>query len=334
MGPSGHFRLTSAMFKENSKILGTLRCGGTKHSCLAPSLPGLSNKEKGWARQFSHAWPPSCNPLATVPALSLDGWSASTQDSCGGVTRMAGDVAGVCAEGQWVAELGLGCGFLSFLGSVDMLHLYQDCWGSLSAQQRSPSSLTDGVSCSFIWGGFPWACIHPVCIPKRPLLFLLLPAPLLPFWPCCQRPLVLGWLRGRAWPLQASQVLQVSLGHSWACLWGKEERKGTLLEVLPEKPFLLADAQPTHLPLLSSLFPQAEQCFCPQMKVNLKASWRKRSEQPSASSFCPYRVISWLSQSQGPCRKPMSPGDQTPQPVPQPVSTVLLLFLLTTVPTC
>ena len=36
------------------------------------------------------------------------------------------------------------------------------------------------------------------------------------------------------------------------------------------------------------------------MKVNLKASWRKRSEQPSASSFCPYRVISWLSQSQGP----------------------------------
>lgn len=80
-----------------------------------------------------------------------------------------------------VQSCGLGCGFLSFLGSVDMLHLYQDCWDSLSAQQRSPSSLTDGLSCSFIWGGFPWACIHPICITKRPLLFLLLPAPLLPF---------------------------------------------------------------------------------------------------------------------------------------------------------
>lgn len=60
-----------------------------------------------------------------------------------------------------------------------------------------------------------------------------------PSWPCCQRPLVLGWLRGRAWPLQASQVLPVFLGHSWACLWGKEERKWTLLDVPPGKPFCL-----------------------------------------------------------------------------------------------
>lgn len=47
----------------------------------------------------------------------------------------------------------------------------------------------------------------------------------------------------------------VSLGHSWTCLWGKEEREGTLLEAPPEKPFLLAVAQ--GLPFALQPFPSS-----------------------------------------------------------------------------
>lgn len=47
-GPSGQFRLTRTILKEDkvSVILGTLGCGGKEKACRAPSLPGLSNKEK------------------------------------------------------------------------------------------------------------------------------------------------------------------------------------------------------------------------------------------------------------------------------------------------
>lgn len=155
-----------------------------------------------------------------------------------------------------VPSLGLGCGFLSFLGSVDMLHFVSRLLGlSPSTQQRSHSSLTDGLSCSFIWGFLPWACIYPICIPERPLLFLLLPAPLLPFWPCCQRPLVLGWLRRRAWPLKATQVLG-SLCDTLGLACGERRRENGLLEVLLRSPFcsLMLRASP----LLSSPFPQVE----------------------------------------------------------------------------
>lgn len=55
--------------------------------------------------------------------------------------------------------------------------------------------------------------------------------------------------------------------------------------------------------MLSSPFPQGEQRSCPQTKVNLKPCWKKGSEQPSASSFCPYRVISWLFQGRGPLQE-------------------------------
>lgn len=41
---------------------------------------------------------------------------------------MAGDIAGAYAEEHGVRSLGLGCGFLSVLGSVDMLHFVSKLW--------------------------------------------------------------------------------------------------------------------------------------------------------------------------------------------------------------
>lgn len=217
MGPSGQFRLTSSMFKGNSQQ--NLRYPETSgHQALlsGPISPRPINKEKAWARQLSLAWPPSCNPLATVPALSLDGWGTFTQTHVVGSSRWLGMLLGPMQRDSGVPSLGLGWGFLSFLGSVDMLHFVSRLLGLSPCSAKAPLFPTDGLSCSFIRGVLPWAHIHPVCIPERPLLFLLLPAPLLPFWPCCQRPLVLGWLRWRAWPLKASQVL----GSLWGSVGG------------------------------------------------------------------------------------------------------------------
>lgn len=143
--------------------------------------------------------------------------------------------------------------------------------------------------------------LGPASIPsvslRGPCFSLLLPACLLPFWPCCQRPLVLGWLRGRAWPLKATQALG-SLRDTLGLACGERRREKGLLEVLLRSPFCSLMLRVS--PLLSSPFPQVEQWSCSQMKVNLIPSWRKRSEQPFASSFCLYRVIHGFPRAKAP----------------------------------
>lgn len=177
-------------------------------------------------------------PLRLMWCGHQDGWGC-----CWGLRR---GIAG-CRAWAWAVDS------LASLAVWTCCILYQDCWGSPPTQQRSPSSLTDGFSRSFIWGFLPWACIYPICIPERPQLFLLLPAPLLPFWPCCQRPLVLGWLRGRAWPLKATQVLG-SLCDTLGLACGKRRREKGLLEALPRSPFCSLLLRP---PLCSLALPSS-----------------------------------------------------------------------------
>lgn len=97
------------------------------------------------------------------------------------------------------------------------------------------------------------------------------------------------------------------------------------MEVPPEELFCLLLRRASPLP--SSLSLKWSNGPVP-MTVNLEPSWRKRSEQPSASSFCPHSCLMAFPGPR-PRGKPASLGDQAPQPVPQPVSTVLLLLLLT-----
>lgn len=132
-----------------------------------------------------------------------------------------------CGAWAWAVD------FLASLAVWTCCILYKTV-GSTSAQQRSPSPFLTASPAPLPGAAFP----GPAPIPSVPLRS---PAFLATAWSfpallaCCQRPLVLGWLRGRAWPLKVTQVLG-SLGHSWACLWGKEGRKGTLLEVPPGSP--------------------------------------------------------------------------------------------------
>lgn len=161
--------------------------------------------------------------------------SCGHQDGWGCFWGLRRGIAG-CRAWAWAADS------LASLAVWTCCILYQDCWGSPSTQPRSHSSLTDGLSCSFIRGFLPWACIYPICIPERPLLF---------FATACLSPTLLALLsappsaRMAAREGMASESHSgpwVSPRHSWACLWGKEEREGTL-GGSPEKPILLADAQ-------------------------------------------------------------------------------------------
>lgn len=225
----------------------------------ALSLPGLNNKEKVWPRQFSHAWPPGEQiHLVTLWQLSLHYHLTDGVPSC----RLLwwdhqdgfGVLPGPTPRVSGLPGLGLRCGFLSFFLAVWIrCTLYQDYWGSPSARQRSYPSLPDGLSCSFIWDRLPWACLYPEEAPA----FLATACFSLPFWPCCQRPLVPGWLLRRAWASESHLGPWVSLGNFWACLWGKQRGEGALLESAACSLMLRA------FPLLSSAAPLVAQWLYP-----------------------------------------------------------------------
>lgn len=150
--------------------------------------------------------------------------------------------------------LGLRCGFLSFFLTVWIrCTLYQDYWGSPSARQRSyPSSLL------LLYLGPASLGLHPSHLyPEEAPAFLATACFSLPFWPCCQRPLVPGWLRRRACASESHLSPWVSLGNFWACLWGKQKGEGALLESAACSLMVRA------FPLLSSAAPLVAQWLYP-----------------------------------------------------------------------
>lgn len=175
LGPSSQFRLTRAMFKGDvSKISGILRYGGTEQSCPTSSLSGLSTKSKHGPWQLSL----HCHLMDGVHPLRFMWWGH--QDGWGYCWGLCRGTVG-CGAWAWAVD------FLASLAVWTCCILYQDC-GLYLCSAKEPLSLSDGLSCSFTWGGLPWACIHPICIPEEALLFLLLPAPFLPFWPAVSAP--------------------------------------------------------------------------------------------------------------------------------------------------
>lgn len=163
LGPSSQFRLTRAMFEGDSKISGILRCGGTEQSYPTPSLSDLSTKSKHGPWQ-----------------LSPDGWGASTQTHVAGSPRWLGILLGPMQRNMGCGAWAWAVDSLASLAVWTCCILYQNC-GLYLCSAKEPLSLPDSLSCSFTLGGLPWAWIHPICIPQEALLFLLLPAPLLPF---------------------------------------------------------------------------------------------------------------------------------------------------------
>lgn len=161
-----------------------------------------------WCRENGGSGAPGPQEQQThlVPALSR----CVHADSGVGSRRLLVGLPWACAKGQW------GCHAWPRARSPP-LSRQRGCVGTWHPHvgpvpqlwKRASLPLSSGLACSFTWGSLPWAwCPDPKEAPAFPAPYCL--CSLLPSWPCCQRPLVPGWLCMRARASETRRASEVS----------------------------------------------------------------------------------------------------------------------------